>query len=96
MMRWSDSSPGISRIGMAARASSNGSTSRERTAAAASHPSLLRAIAEWFVQTNATKVCVDVDPANHSARRLYESHGARELNSHWLVWDDIGTIVRGG
>jgi ribosomal protein S18 acetylase RimI-like enzyme len=57
---------------------------------------LLRAIAEWFVQANATNVCVDVDPANHSARRLYESHGARELNSHWLVWVDLGTIVRGG
>ncbi len=57
---------------------------------------LLRAIAEWFVEANATKVCVDVDPANLSARRLYESHGARELNPHWLVWDDIGAIVRGG
>jgi GNAT superfamily N-acetyltransferase len=56
---------------------------------------LLHAIAAWFVEANATKVCVDVVPANLSARRLYESHGARELNPHWLVWDDIGTIVRG-
>jgi GNAT superfamily N-acetyltransferase len=57
---------------------------------------LLGAIAAWFVEVNATNVCVDVDPANVSARRLYESHGARELNSHWLVWDDIGTIVGRG
>jgi ribosomal protein S18 acetylase RimI-like enzyme len=57
---------------------------------------LLRAIAGWFVQTSATNVCVDVDPANLSARRLYESHGARELNAHWLVWDDIGGMLRSG
>ena len=57
---------------------------------------LLRAIAGWFVETSATNVCVDVDPANLSARRLYESHGARVLNPHWLVWDDIGTVLRAG
>jgi ribosomal protein S18 acetylase RimI-like enzyme len=55
---------------------------------------LLRVMAGWFVETNATNVCVDVDPANHAARRLYESHGARELKPHWLVWDDIGTVLR--
>ena len=57
---------------------------------------LLRAIAAWFVDAGATHVCVDVDPANLSARRLYESHGARALNPHWLVWDDIGIVLRGG
>jgi GNAT superfamily N-acetyltransferase len=57
---------------------------------------LLRAIAAWFVESRATNVCVDVDPANLSARRLYETHGARELNPHWLVWDDIGTVLRDG
>lgn len=57
---------------------------------------LLRTIAAWFVESSATNVCVDVDPANLSARRLYESHGARQLNPHWLVWDDIGTVVQDG
>ena len=57
---------------------------------------LLRAMAGWFVETAATNVCVDVDPANHAARRLYEFHGARELNPHWLVWDDIGGMLRSG
>ena len=57
---------------------------------------LLRAMAAWFVETTATRVCVGVDPANHAARRLYESHGARELEPHWLVWDDIGGMLRSG
>ena len=57
---------------------------------------LLRAIASWFVEASATRVCVDVDPANLPARRLYEHHGARALNPHWLAWDDIGRMLRGG
>jgi GNAT superfamily N-acetyltransferase len=57
---------------------------------------LLRAMAGWFVETSATRVCVDVDPANSAARRLYESRGARELEPHWLVWDDIGGMLGSG
>jgi GNAT superfamily N-acetyltransferase len=54
---------------------------------------LLRTMAAWFVAQNATYVCVDVDPANASARRLYGRHGAKELNPHWLVWTNIGTVL---
>ena len=57
---------------------------------------LLRAMAGWLIDASATTVCVDVDPANHAARRLYASSGARELDPHWLVWDDIGTVLRDG
>ena len=53
---------------------------------------LLRRLAAWFVEQNARRVCVDVDPANTVARRFYMRHGATELKPHWLVWEDIGVV----
>jgi len=50
---------------------------------------LLRRLAEWFVTHNAHRVCVDVEPSNEAARRLYTRHGAEELRPHWMVWNDI-------
>jgi len=50
---------------------------------------LLRLLAAWFVEQKASRICVDVDPANASARRFYLWHGAEDLNEHWLVWSDI-------
>src|SRR5258708_14658169 len=51
--------------------------------------SLLVAMANWFKQQKARRVCVDVLPENTLARRLYSAHGAVPLNPHWMVWEDI-------
>jgi GNAT superfamily N-acetyltransferase len=54
---------------------------------------LLRRLAEWFVAHQASRVCVDVEPANAVARNFYARHGAEELNPHWLVWPDIKVVL---
>jgi ribosomal protein S18 acetylase RimI-like enzyme len=52
---------------------------------------LLSLLAAWFIENNALKVCVDPD---NSARKFYTKHGAVPLNQHWLVWNDIGIIIK--
>ena len=52
---------------------------------------LLRCIWAWFVGQKAARICVDVDPANITARKFYKRHGAGDLNRQWLVWNDIAT-----
>ena len=54
---------------------------------------LLRLLAAWFVERKASRICADVDPANTAARRFYTRHGARNLNQHWLVWNDIKVVL---
>ena len=54
---------------------------------------LLRLLAAWFVEQNAFRICVDVDPANTTARHFYMKHGAEDLNPHWLVWNDIKVVL---
>jgi ribosomal protein S18 acetylase RimI-like enzyme len=54
---------------------------------------LLAKAAGWFAAMNASRICVDVDPANTIARRFYERHGAETLNAHWLVWPDIRRVL---
>jgi GNAT superfamily N-acetyltransferase len=54
---------------------------------------LFRLLAGWFVEQNAKKICVDVDPANATARRFYVRHGATTLNPHWLVWTDVSVTL---
>jgi len=54
---------------------------------------LLRLLAAWFVEQKASRVCVDVQPANTTARRFYTRHGAENLNSNWLVWNDIKIVL---
>ena len=54
---------------------------------------LLRLLAAWFVGQKASRICVDVDPANTAARRFYTRHGAENLNKHWLVWNDIQVVL---
>jgi GNAT superfamily N-acetyltransferase len=51
---------------------------------------LLQALAQWFVEHDARRVCVDVEPHNAIARRFYAKHGAVELKPHWMVWENIG------
>jgi len=60
----------------------------------ASH--LLNLLAAWFVAQNALKVCVNVDPDNTGARALYKKLGAKELDAHWMVWDNIGLYRKPG
>jgi ribosomal protein S18 acetylase RimI-like enzyme len=54
---------------------------------------LLRQLAAWFIEQRASRICVDVEPANTAARRFYERHGAEDLNTHWLVWSDIKVVL---
>ena len=53
---------------------------------------LLRLLAVWFGEQKASRICVDVDPANTAARRFYSRHGAQSLNPHWMVWSDIKVV----
>src|SRR5579871_517043 len=50
---------------------------------------LLAAMAVWFVRQKAFRICVDVDPKNAPARKLYANYGAQPLHEHWMVWEDI-------
>ena len=50
---------------------------------------LLRRLFRWFVAHNAVHVCVDVEPSNQPARRFYQRHGARDLRTHWMIWEDV-------
>ncbi|HKW32378.1 MAG TPA: GNAT family N-acetyltransferase [Candidatus Acidoferrum sp.] len=54
---------------------------------------LLRLLAAWFGDQNAARICVDVDPENSIARQFYARHGAERLNEHWMVWNDIRTVL---
>jgi GNAT superfamily N-acetyltransferase len=53
---------------------------------------LLRALAAWFEQRTLAKVCVNVNVDSPGAPPFYERCGAKALNPHWYLWDDI---VRG-
>lgn len=55
---------------------------------------LLRLLAVWFSEHDAARVCVDVGDV--SGRRFYEKFGAEPLNEHWMVWTDIGAVLRSG
>ena len=50
---------------------------------------LLRLLWRWFAEQKASRICVDVDPANVNARKFYKRHGASDLSPHWLVWDHV-------
>jgi len=50
---------------------------------------LLDRLAAWSVGHERQAVCVGIGPAN-PYKRFYEKHGARCINKHWLMWDDIG------
>jgi ribosomal protein S18 acetylase RimI-like enzyme len=54
---------------------------------------LVQLLAVWFIEQKAVKVCVDVDPANTVARSFYKHHGAEPLDTHWLVWKDISSVL---
>jgi GNAT superfamily N-acetyltransferase len=53
---------------------------------------LLKRLAGWFAARGQRSICVGVEPTN-PYRRFYEKHGARYLDEHWLVWDDISAVA---
>jgi ribosomal protein S18 acetylase RimI-like enzyme len=55
---------------------------------------LIVEIAAWFVGQGARRICVNVDPSNVTARRLYARHGAQVLNAHWMKWEDAAAMCR--
>lgn len=54
---------------------------------------LIVRLADWFVQHHAYRVCVNVEPDNGRARGFYRRHGAREQDSHWMIWPDIRMVA---
>jgi ribosomal protein S18 acetylase RimI-like enzyme len=54
---------------------------------------LLHLLAQWFVEQNAVKVCIDVAAENIPAQTFYRKHGAKNLNEHWLYWEDVSMIM---
>jgi ribosomal protein S18 acetylase RimI-like enzyme len=55
---------------------------------------LLRMLAAWFIKHKAKRICVDVDPANSTARSFCMRHGAEIFNKHWLVWNDVKAVLK--
>ena len=53
---------------------------------------LLKRLAAWFITHQRRKICVGIDPAS-PYKRFYEKHGARRINPHWLVWEDIACVL---
>ncbi len=49
---------------------------------------LLKRAIEWMGHFNAHSLCVGIMPDN-PYQRFYVKHGARHLNEHWIVWDDV-------
>ena len=53
---------------------------------------LMAQIGAWFIEQEVLRVCVNVNPENITARRLYARCGARPLNEHWMGWDDAQVV----
>jgi GNAT superfamily N-acetyltransferase len=54
---------------------------------------LRRLAAAWFQQQHASRVCVNVAASNATAHSFYARHGAEVMNQHWLVWNNIATLL---
>jgi GNAT superfamily N-acetyltransferase len=50
---------------------------------------LLAGMAQWFVEQQLFRVCVNVAPDNAPAVSFYRKHGAQPLNEFFMVWPDI-------
>lgn len=53
---------------------------------------LLRALALWFVEQGARRICVDVNAESPGAAPFYADQGAEPLRPHWMVWRDVSTV----
>ena len=49
---------------------------------------LMVKIGAWFVEQDAYRVCVNVEPKNTAARHLYSRCGAQPLDDYWMIWED--------
>jgi GNAT superfamily N-acetyltransferase len=49
---------------------------------------LMERIGLWFAEQNMRRICVNVDPKNATARKLYAACGAQPLNEQWMLWED--------
>jgi GNAT superfamily N-acetyltransferase len=49
---------------------------------------LMAKIGAWFVEREAYRVCVNVEPRNTAARRLYMRCGAQPFDDNWMIWED--------
>lgn len=47
---------------------------------------LLEVMLEWFAQRGASRICVNVEPGNAPARKLYAKHGAETMSQYWMIW----------
>jgi predicted GNAT family acetyltransferase len=56
---------------------------------------MMAKIGTWFVEQNAVRVCVNVDPRNTAARKLYARCGAQPLNDLWMIWEDARAMSTG-
>lgn len=57
---------------------------------------LMTTMGAWFAAQHARRICVNVDPSNVTARRLYARHGAQILNEHWMTWEDARVMRTSG
>ena len=55
---------------------------------------LLHYLTKWFVEQHSTKVCIDVAAENTPAQKFYRKHGAKNLNAHWLFWEDVTRVIK--
>ena len=54
---------------------------------------LVRLLAQWFVEQGAHRICVNVNAHSPGAHPFYRHLGAEELRQHWMVWQDIATVM---
>ena len=54
---------------------------------------LVTHLAKWFMDQNASHICVDPGPSDSPARAFYHRLGATSLDEHWLVWNDISLLI---
>jgi GNAT superfamily N-acetyltransferase len=54
---------------------------------------LMRRLAVWFKQQNASRVCVNVARSNAVAHSFYARHGAVPMNQYWLLWSDFASAI---
>jgi len=53
---------------------------------------LMIEIGRWFAAQGAPRICVNVEPSNLAARRVYARYGAQILNEYWMTWEDARTM----
>ena len=54
---------------------------------------LVREIGFWFVEQEARRICVDVEPDNAVARGLYSRCGAKPFKPYWMIWENSRDMV---